>query len=58
MTSMVGGSLQRIIIACMLAGNLKPASFRYAKWLSILMIMGMGWEPVGMVIIRRQLSLA
>ena len=53
---MIGGSLQRIIIACMFTGNSKPVSLRYAKWLSILVIMGVGWEPVGMVIVRRQLS--
>ena len=57
MTSIVGGSLQRMTIACTLAGNSKPASLRYAKWLSIFVIAGAGCEPVGIVVERSQLSL-
>ena len=52
MTFIVGGSLHKIIIACTRAGKLKPASLRYVKWLSILVIVGVGWELVGMVVIR------
>ena len=48
MTSIVGGSLHRIIITCTGAGKLKLASLRYVKWLSILVIAGAGWEPAGM----------
>ena len=47
-----------MIMACMSAGNSKPASLRYAKWLSILVITGAGCEPAGMVVVSSQLSSA
>ena len=55
---MVGGSLNKIIIACTGAGKSKPASLRYVKLLSIFVMVGAGWEPAGMVVVRRQLSSA
>jgi len=40
------------------AGKSKPVSLRYVKWLSILVIAGAGWEPVGIVVKRSLLSSA